>query len=75
MEAVDTICRMRGRCCPVKVLVEDGRVVKIEGTPSNFVTEGMVCGKEMAAVQLEYDPKRLTHPLRRVGEWGSTLTW
>jgi thiosulfate reductase/polysulfide reductase chain A len=75
MEAIDTIYRMCGRRCPVNALVEDGRVVKIESTPGNFVTEGKVCGKVMAAVQLEYDPKRLTHPLRRVGEWGSTLTW
>ena len=64
MDAVDTICRMFGRYCPVNVLVEDGRVVKVEGIPGNFVTKGKVCGKGMAAVQLEYDPKRLTHPLR-----------
>ena len=79
MNAVDTICRMCGRYCPVNVLVEDGKVTKVEGIPGNFVTKGKVCGKGIAAVQLEYDPKRLTHPLRRVGERGSgewkRITW
>lgn len=77
--AVDTICRMCGRYCPVKVIVEDGKVSKIEGIPGNFVTRGGVCGKGIAAVQLEYDPKRLLRPLKRIGERGSghweTLTW
>jgi len=35
MEAVDTINRMCGRRCPVHALVEDGRIVKIEGTPGH----------------------------------------
>ena len=35
MEAVDTLCRMCGRYCHVNALVEDGRIVKIEGTPSH----------------------------------------
>ena len=76
---VDTICRMCGRYCPVRVIVEDDRVSKVEGVPGNFVTRGGVCGKGIAAVQLEYDPKRLLHPLKRVGERGSgrweTVTW
>ena len=63
----------------MNVLVEDGKVTKVEGIPGNFVTKGKVCGKGIAAVQLEYDPKRLTHPLRRVGERGSgewkRITW
>ena len=77
--AVDTICRMCGRYCPVRIFVEDGRVEKIEGIPKNFVTNGGVCGKGIAAVQLEYEPNRILHPLKRVGDRGSghweTVTW
>ncbi len=76
---VDTICRMCGRYCPINVHVRDGKAVKIEGISGNFVTKGGVCGKGIAAIQLEYDPKRLKHPLKRVGERGSgeweRITW
>ncbi len=77
--AVDTICRMCGRYCPIRVFVEDGKVAKVEGITGNFVTRGGICGKGIAAVQLEYDPKRLLHPLKKIGERGSgrweTITW
>lgn len=79
MDTIDSICRMCGRYCPINVVVDDGKVVKIEGIPGNFVTKGGVCGKGVAAVQLEYDPKRLTYPLRRTGERGAgeweRITW
>ncbi len=76
---VDTICRMCGRYCPVRVIVEGNRVSKVEGIPGNFVTKGSICGKGIAATQLEYDSKRLLHPLKRIGERGEglweTVTW
>ncbi len=79
METVDTICRMCGRYCPINVTVEDGKVVKIEGISGNFVTKGRVCGKGIAALQLEYDPMRLKYPMKRKGERGAgeweRITW
>jgi anaerobic selenocysteine-containing dehydrogenase len=79
METVDTICRMCGRYCPINVRVKDGKIVKIEGIPGNFVTKGRVCGKGIAALQLEYDPNRLKYPMKRKGERGAgeweRITW
>ena len=79
VKIVDTICRMCGRYCPINAYVKDGKLIKITGSPGNFVTKGKVCGKGIAALQLEYDPKRLKHPLRRVGARGSgeweQITW
>jgi anaerobic selenocysteine-containing dehydrogenase len=79
IKITDTICRMCGRYCPINVKVEDGKVVKIEGIPDNFVTKGRVCGKGIAAIQLEYDPKRLKYPMKRTGERGAgewaRITW
>ena len=79
MKIIDTICRMCGRYCPINVLVENGKVVKIEGIPNNFVTGGRVCGKGISAIQLEYNLKRLKYPMRRVGPRGAgdwkRITW
>lgn len=65
-----TVCRMCGEACPIYVHVENGQAVKIEGVPNNPRSNGKVCGKGIAALQLEYDPRRLTHPLRRIGDRG-----
>jgi anaerobic selenocysteine-containing dehydrogenase len=63
----------------MRVYVNEGRIVRIEGEERNPVSKGKLCAKPFAAIQLEYDPRRLTHPLKRVGEKGAgqwkKITW
>ena len=59
--------------CAIKTIVKDGKIVRTEkadytGAEAN---EGYICQKGIMACRQPYNPKRLTHPLKRVGERGS----
>lgn len=69
-EIIGTVCQMCNRFCGMNVHVKSGRIVKVEGMPSHGVSRGGLCPRGLAAVQYEYDAKRLMHPLARVGERG-----
>jgi anaerobic selenocysteine-containing dehydrogenase len=57
--------------CALLVQVgEDGRASKLSGDPRHPVTRGFLCGKVTRYLEREYHPKRLLHPLRRVGAKG-----
>ncbi len=58
--------------CAIKTIVKDGKIVRTEapcytGAEEN---EGYICQKGIMACRQPYDPRRLTHPLKRVGERG-----
>ena len=69
-EIVKTICYMCTRGCGMDVYVEQGRMVKVEGMREHLISRGGLCPRGLAAVQHEYDPKRLLHPLKRTGKRG-----
>lgn len=57
----------------------DGRVVKLEGNPMHPINLGALCAKGQAALELLYNPDRLTGPMKRTGERGAgqwtPITW
>jgi len=59
--------------------VEDGRLRKIEGNPELPRTNGKLCAKGQAGVNIVYNPDRLLHPLVRTGKRGEgkwkRLSW
>jgi len=58
-----------GRCygqCGIQVRRVNGVAVKIEGVPETTLgSEGGICGKGSAGIQVLYDPNRLNKPLKR----------
>ena len=68
---IPTICLMCPGGCGVLVRTVNGRAVKIEGNPLHPVNSGKVCPKANAALQVLYDPDRITGPMRQLGERGS----
>src|SRR5262245_38157604 len=58
--------------CSLEVRVEDGRVVKVDGSRLNPITEGFICSKVRKLPELLYGPERLLYPARRVGPKGSS---
>ncbi|HWM93373.1 MAG TPA: molybdopterin-dependent oxidoreductase [Thermoanaerobaculia bacterium] len=56
--------------CSLEVRVVDGRVVKIDGTHRNPVTQGYICAKVRRFPELLYGEDRLLYPSVRVGRKG-----
>ncbi|MGH8446810.1 MAG: molybdopterin-containing oxidoreductase family protein [Solimonas sp.] len=56
--------------CAMRVTVEDGRAVKVQGDPDHPTTHGALCTKVARYPERTYHAERLLHPLRRIGPKG-----
>ncbi len=78
---VPTTCFNCESACGLLAYVdkETGRVRKFEGNPAHPGSRGRNCAKGPATINQMYDPERILHPMRRVGERGSgqweQVTW
>ena len=65
--------------CSLAVTVEDGRVVKVDGSSRNPVTAGFICAKVRRLPERVHGDARVRHPAVRVGPKGnaalSRVTW
>jgi len=68
---VYSICLMCSMRCPIKVIVENDQVSRIEGNPHAAGIEGRLCAKGAAAIGLLDDVERLQYPMIRTGPRGS----
>lgn len=66
-----TLCHGCITQCPVKVYVQDGVAIKIEGHPDGPKNAGAVCVKGLNQIHTCYSPRRILYPLRRVGARGA----
>src|SRR5438034_34942 len=57
--------------CAMRVTVQDGRAIKIQGDPEHPPTHGALCAKVSRYLERTYHPERVLRPLRRVGAKGS----
>ncbi len=62
---IPTACGMCYVGCGLRVLVEDGVVVSIEGNPENPQNRGRMCAKGKAGIMNLYNPNRVKVPLKR----------
>src|SRR4026209_2175429 len=53
--------------CSLDVRVQDGKVVKIDGSHVNPLTHGYICSKVRRFPELLYGEDRVLHPAVRVG--------
>lgn len=56
--------------CSLAVVVDDGKLVALDGDRRNPLTEGFICAKIRGFARHAYGPERLQHPLVRVGRKG-----
>ena len=64
-------CNLCEAICGLEIRLEDGRIASIRGDDADPLSRGHVCPKAVALQDLESDPDRLRHPLRRGadGSW------
>lgn len=67
---IRTACRNCTGRCGVLAHVQDGRVVKLEGDPKHYFSQGKMCAKGLSQLQALYNPNRIKYPMRRVGARG-----
>lgn len=61
--------------CSLDVEVQDGRVLSIDGSHKNPLTDGYICGKVRKFGARVHGPLRVMYPAIRVGPKGPGATW
>lgn len=74
-QTVHTFCRYCLASCGVEVTVEAGRVVQISADKANPHSWADFCAKGRTAGQLVEHPRRITRPMRRMGDRYVEATW
>ena len=76
---VPSTCLLCPAHCGIRVRLVDGQPRRIDGNPLHPVSQGGLCPKGRAGLQLLYHPGRLKGPMQRVGPPGSDdfepITW
>ena len=60
-----TYCRICEPLCGMVATVEDGQVSKLRPDREHPLSRGFACPKGIAMTEIQNDPDRVTHPLRR----------
>ena len=67
---VKSVCRSCHGGCGVKLHVQDGRLVRVEGDRESPLNRGRLCPIGTRTIDLVYHPDRLQYPMRRTGARG-----
>ncbi|NQT47551.1 MAG: molybdopterin-dependent oxidoreductase [Chloroflexi bacterium] len=72
---VKTACEMCWKSCGLDVYVEDGKIVKVEGTSDHPFSRGHICVKARQIVEHVYHKDRLQYPMKKEnGSW-KRISW
>lgn len=76
---VASTCLLCPAHCGIRARLVDGALSRLDGNPLHPVSQGGLCPKGQAGIQLAYHPGRLKGPVRRVGPAGSdefeSISW
>jgi anaerobic selenocysteine-containing dehydrogenase len=61
--------------CGLKVTVEDGKVVKVEGDESHPITRGKICGRGRMLETRTNSKERLLYPLKQINGQFVRISW
>lgn len=75
MEAIKTDCGLCINCCGLDAYVEDGKLVKVEGTPEHWLNKGALCPKGARLTEYVYSSSRLKHPMKRADGRFQKISW
>jgi anaerobic selenocysteine-containing dehydrogenase len=63
-----TLCSICSNNCGINAYVQDGAVIKVEGSAENQFSRGTLCSKGAAMRQYVYHPDRIRTPLLKKGK-------
>src|ERR687891_327384 len=63
-----TFCRICEPLCGMVATVEGDRITRLRPDPDHPLSRGYACPKGIAMAEVQNDPDRVLHPLRRVGD-------
>ena len=63
---VSTYCRICEPLCGMIATVEEGRLISLRPDDQHPLSRGYACPKGLAFPEVQHDPDRVLHPLRRV---------
>ena len=67
---IATDCTICYHSCGMNVLVEEGRITRVEGLKDHPLNKGRLCPKGRKGHRVVYHPDRLKYPLKKVdGQW------
>ncbi|MDM7912166.1 MAG: molybdopterin-dependent oxidoreductase, partial [Methanotrichaceae archaeon] len=72
---VPTVCPYCGAGCGFYVTVEKERATGIEYMPEHPASDGALCSKGNAALEVLYHEDRLRYPLKRKGDGWARISW
>ena len=75
MEVIKTDCGLCINCCGVDAYVEDGKLVKVEGTKEHWLNKGKLCPKGERLTEVLYSPSRLRYPMKKVNGRFERISW
>ncbi|MCF6286957.1 MAG: molybdopterin-dependent oxidoreductase [Candidatus Hydrogenedentes bacterium] len=70
-----SICPLCEATCGIEVFMEDGLPESVRGDDADLFSQGYICPKGVALVELSEDPDRLREPMIREGDHWKTVSW
>lgn len=79
IQEIPTMCLNCSTVCGMVAKVDKGKIIKLEGNPNDPNSQGKLCAKGQAAINMVEDPDRILYPMKRKGPRGSgeweRITW
>jgi len=72
---IATDCTICYHSCGMRVLVEEGRITRVEGLKDHPLNKGRLCPKGERAIEIVYHPDRLKYPLKKAGGQWNRIGW
>ncbi|TEB14200.1 Acetylene hydratase [Pelotomaculum sp. FP] len=76
LQTLRTVCGICGSCCGMTLTLQNGSVIAVDGDPADPYSQGNLCFKGRAIIDLLNAPDRLRYPLSKTrnGKW-QKLSW
>ncbi len=68
-------CHLCEAICGLTIQTEGERILSIKGDPLDSFSRGHICPKAVALQDIQNDPDRLRHPMRRCGDEWQAISW